>query len=164
MGWLWGGFWNNAMPHGVDATANNEAQAWQIVLQLRALFEAQPELIDALIESDPAEHERYSVDLVMSAALEAVAARPDDVRIRYHAAAAALKLGRSADAQALLARPEKKAVGGESAAKPGANGSEAVVAPTAHQRPAPPGRAQSPVDSRVPLWAPPADGHSRPPG
>ncbi|MCA9244707.1 MAG: hypothetical protein KDA32_12165 [Phycisphaerales bacterium] len=164
MGWLWGGFWNNAMPYGAHSAANSEAHSWHIVLQLRALFETRPELIEALIESDANENRTYSTDLVMSAAYEAIAARPEDVRIRYHAAAAALKLGRNEEARALLERPEKKPAQATPAATGPGNASEVKFMPTNKQKPATPGRAQSPADTRAPRDATQADHTTRPPG
>jgi tetratricopeptide (TPR) repeat protein len=74
-----------------------------LVRELAELFVAEPELIRAFLESPPRSPSADG-ETILAAALEAIAASPDYADLHCFTAAAALRVGRLSEAEALVQR------------------------------------------------------------
>ncbi len=87
-----------------EREADAAAADWQIILHLRALFQRDPRLIDALLKDLGAGGPPGFITTVLVAAREALAERPESDALHYYAARAALADGRPGEARTLLQR------------------------------------------------------------
>jgi len=88
----------------IERDANTTAMDWQIVLQLKMLFERDPTLISLLMEDSTGKHAAAHAGTLLAAVREALAACPDRADLHYQAAKAAARHGQRQDAEALLRR------------------------------------------------------------
>jgi tetratricopeptide (TPR) repeat protein len=96
-----GDFPSEAGPTAVEQDANAAADE-QAILHLKTLFESDPARISSLLEGTADNQPATYAATLMTAAREALAARPDSADLYYHAARAAIRLGRMREAAELL--------------------------------------------------------------
>lgn len=86
----------------IEREANAAATDWQIILQLKALFERQPELIASLARETDGIQSDALLSTLLAAAREALAAHPDSADLHFQIARLNMRIGgvQQAEAQA----------------------------------------------------------------
>jgi tetratricopeptide (TPR) repeat protein len=96
-----GRFRSSPGPASVEQDTN-AATDWQAILHLKTLFESDPARISSLLEDADGNQPSIYLTTLMAAAWEALAARPESADLHYHAAKAAMRVGRTREAAELL--------------------------------------------------------------
>ncbi|MFQ5805806.1 MAG: tetratricopeptide repeat protein [Phycisphaerae bacterium] len=99
-----GGFPSSLRSAPAEQDAKAAGSDWQIILQLKTLFERDPALISSLAEEVDGNQPATYATRLMAAGREALAARPDSADLQYPAARAAARIGTTRAAADLLER------------------------------------------------------------
>jgi len=97
-------FVTDACPTLSAQPADTPAGEWQVVLQLKTLFERDPALISSLLANSGDGPPSGLLTTLLAAVREALAAHPDSAALHYQAAKTHLRVGNRPEARALLRR------------------------------------------------------------